>query len=121
MEHEPRNVVLSGRRAELLCAVHNRHPEMSTFAREMESAAPRIRAKPGATFSRQNIAEFGNVATRPLGRNGFGLRETGAERETRVIEKGMALPADMGVKIRPLWSTRPPCSVGDVDCVSNIL
>src|ERR1019366_9345676 len=27
----------------------------------------------------------------------------------------------MGVKIRPLWSTRPPCSVGDVDCVSNIL
>jgi hypothetical protein len=94
MEHEPRNVVLSGHRAELLCAVHNRHPEMSTFAREMESAAPRIRAKPGATFSRQNIAEFGNVATRPLGRNGFGLRETGAERETRVIEKGMALPAD---------------------------
>jgi hypothetical protein len=26
------------------------------------------------------------------------LRETGAERETRVIEKGMALLADIGVK-----------------------
>src|ERR1017187_591993 len=35
--------------------------------------------------------------------------------------QGCPLGPAMGVKIRPLWSTRPPCSVGDVDCVSNIL
>ena len=54
MEHEPGNVVLSAYGAELLRAVHSRHPEMSTaeileqalrerFGREMESTMPRIR------------------------------------------------------------------------------
>ena len=56
MEHEPRNVVLSPHGAELLRAVHDRHPEMSTaeileqalsqrFGREMESTAPPIRTR----------------------------------------------------------------------------
>ena len=42
----------------------------------------------------QNIAEFWNVATRPVDRNGFGLTVADAERETRVIEKGMVLLPD---------------------------
>src|ERR1039457_626888 len=55
MEHEPGNVVLSAYGAELLRAVHSRHPEMPTaeilaqalrerFGRAMESPMPRIRA-----------------------------------------------------------------------------
>ena len=45
-------------------------------------------------YTHQNIAEFWNVATRPADRNGFGLTVTEAERETRVIERGMVLLAD---------------------------
>jgi hypothetical protein len=42
----------------------------------------------------RNITEFRNVATRPVDRNGFGLTVADAERETRVIERGIVLPAD---------------------------
>ena len=35
-----------------------------------------------------------NVATRPVGRNGFGLTVADAERQTRIIEKGMVLLPD---------------------------
>lgn len=51
----------------------------------------------GATFSlytHQNIAEFWNVMTRPVVRNGFGLTVTEAEREVRVIEAGMTFMPD---------------------------
>ncbi len=45
-------------------------------------------------FTHQNIAEFWNVATRPVDRNGFGLTAAEADRETRAIEKGMVLLPD---------------------------
>ena len=45
-------------------------------------------------YTFQNIAEFWNVMTRPLARNGFGLAVLEAEREVRVIEAGMRLLAD---------------------------
>ena len=50
----------------------------------------------GATFyyTHQNIAEFWNVMTRPVVRNGFGLTVTEAEREVRVIEAGMTFMPD---------------------------
>lgn len=50
----------------------------------------------GTTFhyTHQNIAEFWNVMTRPIERNGFGLTVTEAERELRVIEAGMTLLPD---------------------------
>jgi len=45
-------------------------------------------------FTHQNIAEFWNVMTRPVVRNGFGLTVTEAEREVRVIEAGMTFLPD---------------------------
>ena len=45
-------------------------------------------------YTHQNIAEFWNVATRPVDRNGFGLKVADVEHETRVIEKGMVLLPD---------------------------
>jgi predicted nucleic acid-binding protein len=45
-------------------------------------------------YTHQNIAEFWNVATRPLDKNGFGLTVTDVDREIRVIEKGMVLLPD---------------------------
>jgi len=45
-------------------------------------------------YTLQNIAEFWNVATRPADRNGFGLTPADADREVRVIEKGMVLLPD---------------------------
>jgi predicted nucleic acid-binding protein len=45
-------------------------------------------------YTHQNIAEFWNVATRPVDRNGFGLTVTDVDREIRVIEKGMVLLPD---------------------------
>ena len=41
-------------------------------------------------YTHQNVAEFWNVATRPVDRNGFGLTAADVEQQTRVIEKGMA-------------------------------
>jgi hypothetical protein len=56
MEHEPMTVTLSPHGAELLRAVHNRHPELSTMeileaalaeslGRERESSAPRMHTR----------------------------------------------------------------------------
>ena len=45
-------------------------------------------------YTHQNIAEFWNVATRPADRNGFGLTPADADREVRVMEKGMVLLPD---------------------------
>ena len=61
----------------------------------VDAALARL-AEGGTTlyYTHQNIAEFWNVATRPVDKNGFGLTLTDAERETRVIEKGMVLLAD---------------------------
>jgi len=40
-------------------------------------------------YTHQNIAEFWNVMTRPVARNGFGLTAAEAEREVQTIEQGM--------------------------------
>jgi predicted nucleic acid-binding protein len=45
-------------------------------------------------FTHQNIAEFWNVATRPVEMNGFGLSVADAEREVSLIERGMRLLPD---------------------------
>ncbi len=45
-------------------------------------------------YTHQNVAEFWNVATRPVDRNGFGLTAADVEQQTRVIEKGMVLLPD---------------------------
>jgi predicted nucleic acid-binding protein len=61
----------------------------------VDAALSRL-AEGGATlyYTHQNIAEFWNVATRPLDRRGFGLTVSGADRQTRAIEKGMVLLPD---------------------------
>jgi len=56
-------------------------------------------------YTHQNIAEFWNVATRPVDRNGFGLTVADAERGTRVIERGMVLLADSDLsRVAPSYS-----------------
>lgn len=63
----------------------------------VDAALARL-AGEGATlyYTHQNIVEFWNVATRPADRNGFGLTPADADREVKVIEKGMVLLADRG-------------------------
>jgi predicted nucleic acid-binding protein len=50
----------------------------------------------------QNIAEYWNVATRPVAQNGFGLSIDEAEREIRAVERGMVLLPDSEFVYR-LW------------------
>jgi len=66
------------------------------------SAALARLAEGGAVlyYTHQNIAEFWNVATRPADKNGFGLTVAEAERQTRVIEKGMVLLPDSAAVYR---------------------
>jgi predicted nucleic acid-binding protein len=45
-------------------------------------------------YTHQNIAEFWNVMTRPVSRNGFGLTSVEAEQEIEAIEHGMILVPD---------------------------
>jgi predicted nucleic acid-binding protein len=45
-------------------------------------------------YTHQNIAEFWNVATRPIDRNGFGLKIADVDVEVRAIEQGMVLLPD---------------------------
>jgi predicted nucleic acid-binding protein len=65
-------------------------------------------------YTHQNIAEFWNVATRPLDKRGFGLTVLRAEQETRAIEKGMTLLPDSGA-IYHEW--RRPVSIHSVSDV----
>jgi predicted nucleic acid-binding protein len=61
----------------------------------VDAAVARLAGEGAVLYYRlQNIAEFWNVATRPANSNGFGLAVADAERETRVIEKGMVLLPD---------------------------
>ena len=45
-------------------------------------------------YTHQNIAAFWNVATRPIDRNGFGLKIADVDLEVRAIEQGMVLLPD---------------------------
>jgi predicted nucleic acid-binding protein len=45
-------------------------------------------------YTHQNVAEFWNVATRPIDRNGFGLSVTDTDREVHSLERGMILLPD---------------------------
>jgi predicted nucleic acid-binding protein len=56
----------------------------------IDSALTRL-ASAGATlyYTQQNIAEFWNVMTRPIARNGLGLTIDQAEREIKLIESEM--------------------------------
>jgi predicted nucleic acid-binding protein len=53
-------------------------------------------------FTHQNIAEFWNVATRPLNVNGFGLTHDETEREVRSIERAMVFLPD-GPRVYAVW------------------
>ncbi len=45
-------------------------------------------------YTPQNLAEFWNVATRPSGRNGFGLSIPETDRRVQIIESNMTLLED---------------------------
>lgn len=45
-------------------------------------------------YTHQNVAEYWNVCTRPVDRNGFGLSIADTDRQVRAIEKGMRLLPD---------------------------
>lgn len=53
-------------------------------------------------FTHQNMAEFWNVATRPVAVNGFGLSPGEAEQQVRSIERGMVLLPD-GPQVYGAW------------------
>jgi len=53
-------------------------------------------------FTHQNIAEFWNVATRPVAVNGFGLSSGEVEQQVRSIERGMVLLPD-GPLVYAAW------------------
>jgi predicted nucleic acid-binding protein len=53
-------------------------------------------------FTHQNIAEFWNVATRPVAGNGFGLSPGETERQVQSIERGMVLLPD-GPMVYAAW------------------
>lgn len=53
-------------------------------------------------FSLQNVAEFWNVCTRPLDRNGFGLSIAEANQQVETIERAMTLLPDTA-RVYPIW------------------
>jgi predicted nucleic acid-binding protein len=53
-------------------------------------------------FSLQNMAEFWNVCTRPLERNGYGLSIEDTRREVKAIERTMTLLPDTP-QVYSLW------------------
>src|ERR1019366_6033800 len=53
-------------------------------------------------FTHQNIAEFWNVATRPVSANAFGLSPREAEQEVRSLDRGMILLPD-GPLVYAAW------------------
>jgi len=60
---------------------HTRHPAVRVAIRKLRAEGHRLRATP------QNFAEFWNVATRPVERNGFGLTPANADRLLRLAER----------------------------------
>jgi predicted nucleic acid-binding protein len=80
------------------------------LSREADPQYPAIRAaldsldRQGVEFyfSPQNIAEFWNVCTRPVERNGYGISVGETNRRVEVIERTMTLLPDTD-RVYPLW------------------
>ena len=60
---------------------HPLHPEIRMAVRTLRQDGHQLR------ITSQNCIEFWNVATRPLGKNGFGLTPLNAERLLQLIER----------------------------------
>lgn len=67
---------------------HPLHPTVRAAVRKLRTEGHRLRATP------QNFAEFWNVATRPVERNGFGLAPADADRLLRLVERLFPLLPD---------------------------
>lgn len=76
---------------------HPLHPTVRAAVRKLRTEGHRLRATP------QNFAEFWNVATRPVERNGFGLVPADADRLLRLVERLFPLLPDSPA-IYPEWS-----------------
>ena len=76
----------------LLRTVQSNHPH---FAVATAAIAALVRRNDSVFFSPQNIAEFWNVATRPVERNGLGLSSDRAFQEIAGIERSLSLLPDV--------------------------
>jgi predicted nucleic acid-binding protein len=76
----------------LLRSVQPNHPLCSQATHAVSKF---IRQKDAVFFCAQNIAEFWNVATRPVDRNGLGLSPEEALQEVSNIEKSLTLLPDV--------------------------
>jgi predicted nucleic acid-binding protein len=72
-------------------------PAHEDHAVAVESVARLLSAGEPVCFTPQNIAEFWNVATRPVGRNGLGFSVGLALREVEKIERILTLLPDSPV------------------------
>ena len=76
----------------LLRSVQPNHPLCSQASHAVSKL---IRQKDAVFFCSQNIAEFWNVATRPVERNGLGLSPEEVLQEVGSIEKSLTLLPDV--------------------------
>jgi predicted nucleic acid-binding protein len=76
--------------------MHTLHPTIRGAVRKRRSAGDRLQA------TSQNFAEFWNVATRPVVRNGFGLTPADADRRLRILERLFPLLPDSPA-VYPEW------------------
>ena len=69
----------------------------------LRSALEQLRSR-GARlcFALQNLVEFWNVCTRPVGKNGFGLSVSETDRRVRLIENAFTFLADTP-EVYPEW------------------
>jgi predicted nucleic acid-binding protein len=76
--------------------MHALHPIIRAAVRKRRSAGDRLQA------TSQNFAEFWNVATRPVARNGFGLTPEEADRRLRILERLFPILPDSPA-VYPEW------------------
>ncbi len=70
-------------------------PSHPLFSQATQAVSRLIRKDAGVFYCAQNIAEFWNVATRPLDKNGMGLSHEEALREVLGIERSLTLLPDV--------------------------
>jgi predicted nucleic acid-binding protein len=83
----------------LLRSAQPKHP---LCIQATEAVSRLIRQDGGTFYCSQNVAEFWNVATRPVDRNGLGFVHDEALREVEGIEKSLSLLPDVPA-IYPVW------------------
>lgn len=75
---------------------HPLHPTIRAAVRKLRAAGHRLRATP------QNFVEFWNVATRPVDRNGLGLKPGDTDRLLHFVERLFPLLPDSPA-VYPEW------------------